>query len=202
MRDAVENGWPNRIALSEHSHAAMANAYAAGASGLPFAVMRGYLGTDHEKVNPNEIKRITCPFTGELLAAVPAIRPDVAIIHAQRADIQGNVHISGIIGVQKEAVLAARRAIVTVEEIVDDLDAYPGAANILPSWTVTAIAHVPNGAHPSFAHGFSSRDNAFYKAWDKIAADRETFLAWMWKYIVDANDFSETWAFMKEDGLV
>jgi len=202
LRDAVENGWPRPLALSEHSHAAMANAYAAGASGLPFAVLRGYLGTDHEKVNPGEIKRLTCPFTGEVLAAVPAIRPDVAVIHAQRADKHGNVHMSGIVGVQKEAILAARRGLVTVEEIVDNLDAFAGDPNILPAWTIDAVAHVPNGAHPSFAHGYSKRDNAFYKAWDAIAADRDGFRAWMQKYVLDTADFSETWARMKEDGLV
>ena len=202
MRDAIENQWPKPLLLNEHSHAAMANAYAAGAAGLPFAVLRGYIGTDHEQVNPDEIKRVTCPFTGEILAAVPAITPNVAIIHAQRADQHGNVHIAGIVGVQKEAVLAAKRAIVTVEEIVESLDEHKGEASILPSWTVDAIVHIPNGAHPSFAQGFSSRDNAFYKAWDPISADRERFQAWMQKYVLEAKDFAETWALMKEDGLV
>ena len=119
LRDAVENGWPQPLAIEEHSHAAMANAYEAGAAGLPCAVFRGYIGVDLPKVNPN-IKLITCPFTGEKLAAVPAIRPDVGVVHAQKADRAGNVLIEGIVGVQKEAVLAAKRSIVTVEEIVDD----------------------------------------------------------------------------------
>src|SRR5579862_7354530 len=122
LRDAVENGWPQRLALEEHSHAAMANAYEAGAANLPFAVFRGYQGVDLPKVNP-KIRRIECPFTGEALAAVPAIRPDVAIIHAQRADRAGNVLLEGIVGVQKQAVLAAKRAVVTVEEQVEELDA-------------------------------------------------------------------------------
>src|SRR5271169_6912676 len=121
FRDAVENGWPNRLELEEHSHAAMANAYEAGAAGLPCAFFRGYRGTDLPRVNSN-IKFVACPFTGEELAAIPSIRPDVAIIHAQKADREGNVLIEGIVGVQKEAVLAARRSIVTVEELVDDLD--------------------------------------------------------------------------------
>jgi glutaconate CoA-transferase, subunit A len=178
FRDAYENGWPAPLAIEEHSHAAMANAYAAGAAGLPFALFRGYLGVDLPKVNPN-IKRITCPFTGEELAAVPAIRPDVAVIHALKADRAGNVLIEGIVGVQKEVVLAAKRSIVTVEEIVDDFGPRSTNAVILPSWTVGAIARVPGGAHPSYAHGFYKRDNACYKAWDAISRDRDAFLAWM-----------------------
>src|SRR5712691_7841913 len=105
FRDAVENGWPHPLAIEEHSHAAMANAYDAGAAGLPCAILRGYVGADLPKVNPN-IKSITCPFTGETLAAVPAIRPDVGIVHAQKADRAGNVMLEGIVGVQKEVVLA------------------------------------------------------------------------------------------------
>ena len=178
VRDAVENGWPQPLALEEHSHAAMANAYEAGAAGLPCAIFRGYIGADLPKVNPN-IKSIICPFTGESLSAVPALHPDVAIIHAQRADRAGNVMIEGIVGVQKEAVLAAKRAIVTVEEIVDEFGERSPNACILPAWTVTAIAHVPGGAFPSYAMGYYKRDNAFYKAWDGIARERDSFLAWM-----------------------
>jgi len=149
LRDAVERQWPNALAIEEHSHAAMAAAYAAGAAGLPCAVLRGYAGSDLVHYNAN-IRTIECPFTGEQLAAVPAIRPDVAVIHAQRADRQGNVLIEGIVGVQKEVVLAARRAIVTVEEVVDDL--HPPSVNsvVLPYWTVAAIAEVPRGARPSY----------------------------------------------------
>jgi glutaconate CoA-transferase subunit A len=178
VREAVEKGWPQPLALEEHSHAAMANAYEAGAAGLPCAIFRGYIGADLPKVNPN-IRSIVCPFTGETLAAVPSIRPDVAIIHAQRADRAGNVMIEGIVGVQKEAVLAAKRSIVTVEEIVDDFGARSPNACILPAWTVTAIAVVPGGAFPSYAYGYYRRDNAFYKSWDAIARERDTFLAWM-----------------------
>jgi glutaconate CoA-transferase subunit A len=178
FRDAYANGWPAPLAIEEHSHAAMANAYEAGAAGLPFAVLRGYLGVDLPKVNPN-IRHVTCPFTGERLAAVPALRPDVAVVHALAADRAGNVLFAGIVGVQKEAVLAARRSIVTVEEIVDDLGPRSPNAVVLPSWTVGAIVCVPGGAHPSYAHGYYKRDNAFYKAWDAIARDRDGFLAWM-----------------------
>jgi glutaconate CoA-transferase subunit A len=178
FRDAVENGWPQPLALEEHSHAAMANAYEAGAAGLPCAIFRGYIGGDLPKVN-RKIKRVTCPFTGEELAAVPAHRPDVAIIHAQRADKAGNVMIEGVLGVQKEAVLAAKRSVVTVEEIVDELPARSLNAVVLPYWTVGHVAEVPGGAFPSYAQGYYPRNNSFYKQWDTIARERDTFLAWM-----------------------
>jgi glutaconate CoA-transferase subunit A len=178
LRDAVERQWPRPLEIEEHSHSAMAHAYAAGAAGMPAAFFRGYRGSDLPKVNPN-IKFIACPFTGESLAAVPALRPDVTIVHAQKADRRGNVRFEGIIGVQKEAVLAARHAIVTVEEIVDHLS--NGGSNdvILPSWTIDAIVVAPGGARPSYAHGYYQRDNAFYVAWDAIARDRDTFQQWM-----------------------
>ena len=179
FRDAVENGWPNRLELEEHSHAAMANAYEAGAAGLPCAIFRGYIGGDLPKVNA-KIKRVTCPFTGEELAAIPAHRPDVAVIHAQRADKQGNVIIEGVLGVQKEAVLASKRSVVTVEEIVDELPPDRSLnAVVLPHWTVGHVAVVPGGAFPSYAQGYYPRNNAYYKQWDDIARERETFLAWM-----------------------
>jgi glutaconate CoA-transferase, subunit A len=184
LRDAVENGWPNPIEIEEHSHAAMANAYEAGAAGLPCAIFRGYIGVDLPKVN-SRIKRITCPFTGEELAAVPAHRPDVAVIHALRADRAGNVLLEGIVGVQKEAVLASKRSIVTVEEIVEDFGPRNLNAVILPSWTVGAIAVVPGGAYPSYAQGYYARDNAFYIAWEPIARDRGGFLAWMKQNVLD-----------------
>ena len=154
------------------------NAYEAGAAGLPFAVFRGYVGVDLPKVNPN-ISSVTCPYTGEKLATVPAIRPDVAIIHALRADRAGNVLLEGIVGVQKQAVLAAKRAIVTVEEIVEDFGPRSPNLVILPSWTISAVVEAPGGAHPSYAHGYYKRDNAYYKKWDEISRDRDGFLAWM-----------------------
>jgi len=178
FRDAVERGWPAPLEIEEHSHGGLAAAYAAGASGMPCAILRGYVGSDLTRVNPN-IRSITCPFTGETLAAVPALRPDVTIIHAQRADRQGNVLITGIVGVQKEAVLAASRAIVTVEEVVDDLETGGTNALVLPSWTVHAIAVAPGGARPSYAHGYYQRDNALYTQWDTIARDRDRFRRWI-----------------------
>jgi glutaconate CoA-transferase subunit A len=178
LRDAIENGWPHKLEIEEHSHAAMANAYEAGAAGLPFAVFRGYIGTDLPKVNP-KIKSVTCPYTGETLATIPAHRPDVAVIHALKADRDGNVLLEGILGVQKEAVLAAKRSLVTVEEIVDDFGPRNLNACILPAWTVSAIAVVPGGAFPSYAQGYYKRFNAFYKEWDSISRERDTFLAWI-----------------------
>lgn len=177
LRDAVQHGWPVPLEIEEHSHAGMANRYVAGASGLPFAVLRGYTGTDLPSVT-DTIAPITCPFTGERLTAVPALNPDVTIVHAQRADRRGNVQLWGLLGVQKEAVLAARRSLVTVEEIVDELEPVPGAI-VLPSWVVTAVAEVPGGAHPSYAQGYSERDNAYYSAWDAISRDREPFQRWL-----------------------
>jgi glutaconate CoA-transferase, subunit A len=182
FRDAVENAWPGPLQLEEHSHAGMANRYVAGASGVPFAILRGYSGTGLEGLTGLSghppIRPITCPFTGERLTAVAALNPDVAVIHAQRADRAGNVQLWGITGVQKEAVLSAQRSVVTVEEIVDELDPRPGAI-VLPSWVVDYVAEVPDGSHPSYALGYSVRDNDFYQAWDAISRDRERFQRWL-----------------------
>jgi glutaconate CoA-transferase subunit A len=181
LRDAVERGWPGPLEIEEHSHSAMAHAYAAGAAGMPCAFFRGYRGSDLTKVNRN-IRFVPCPFTGERLASVPSLRPDVSIVHAQKADKAGNVLIEGIIGVQKEAVLAASRNIVTVEEIVERV--VPGTnATVLPAWVVQAIVVAPGGARPSYAHGYYARDNAFYVAWDAISRDRDRFRAWIDEHV-------------------
>ena len=189
LRDAVERDWPAPVEIQEHGHGDLSNAYVAGAAKLPFAVIRAYAGSDLPKHN-DKIKFIECPFTRERLAAVPAINPDVTIIHAQKADRKGNVLLWGILGVQKEAVLAARKAIVTVEEIVDDLNAWPNAC-ILPAWTLSAICCVPGGAFPSYAHGYYERDNRFYQAWDAISREREIFRNWIKTHILNTPDFSE-----------
>ena len=181
LRDAVENGWPAPLELEEHSHAGMANRYAAGAARLPFAILRGYIGTDLEP--RTNVAKVTCPFTGEELTAVPAMRPDVGIVHAQRADRAGNVQLWGIVGIQKEIVLASERSLVTVEEVVDELEPRPGAV-IIPRWAVTAVAEAPRGAHPSYAHDYYDRDNDFYRAWDTIARDRDAFRAWMEEHVL------------------
>ncbi len=188
FRDAVERGHPHPLELEEHSHAGMAARYVAGASGLPFAVLRGYLGSDLAK--HTEVATVTCPFTGEDLAAVPALNPDVTVIHAQQADRKGNVSMWGITGVQREAVLAAKVSIVTVEEVVDDLA--PGGPNhvMLPGWAVTAVAPVPGGAHPSYAMGYTSRDNRFYADWDLVSKDPDRFAGWMRRFVLDQPDFA------------
>ncbi len=200
FRDAVENGWPAPLEIEEHSHAGMANRYVAGASNLPFAVLRGYVGTDLPKVT-STIARIKCPFTGEELMAVPALNPDVSIIHAQQADGRGNVAMWGISGIQKEAVLSAKRAIVTVEEIVDELEPHPFQV-VLPAVAVDAISVVPSGAHPSYADGYYDRDNAFYEAWDPVSRDREKFRAWMGEHVLGTEDFGGYLKSIRKEGLI
>jgi glutaconate CoA-transferase, subunit A len=189
FRDAVEHGWPRSIELVEHTHATMAAAWVAGASRLPFGTLRASPGTDLPALNP-AIDSVECPFTGERITAVAAHRPDVAVIHAQRADRLGNVQLWGIVGVQKEAVLAATRVIVTVEEIVPRLDRRP-ADILLPAAVIDAVCEVPGGAHPSYAQGYSTRDNAFYAKWDGIARDRKGFGEWIDRHVRGTRDMRE-----------
>lgn len=176
FRDAVENGWPAPLELEEHSHAGMANRYAAGAARMPMAVMRGYLGTD--LVERTRVEPITCPFSGERLVAVPALRPDIAIVHAQEADHDGNVQLWGIPGVQKEAVLAAERSLVSVERLVERLELRPGGI-VIPAREIDFVVVAPKGSSPSYSLGISRRDNDFYRQWDSISRDRDGFRAWM-----------------------
>jgi glutaconate CoA-transferase, subunit A len=189
LRDAVEKGWPAPLAIHEHSHAGLAAAYTAGAAHLPFAMLKGYVGNDLPRVNP-QIRSISCPYTGEPLATVPAMNPQVTILHAQQADRAGNILLRGIIGAQKEAALAAGTLIVTVEEVVDTLDA-PMNAIVLPYWVVTAVVPVPAGAYPAYAQGYYERDNAFYLAWDEIARDRKSFTAWMERHVLGTRDHAQ-----------
>ena len=186
FRDAVEHGFPHVLEIEEHSHAGMATRYQAGASGLPFGILRGYAGTDLASITPS-IKWVTCPFTGELLAAVPALSPDVGVICAQQADRDGNVMLWGITGVQKETVLASRRSIVLVEEVVDSFTPHVNSV-VLPSWVVDTIAVVPAGSHPSYAQGYSERANAFYSYWEPISRNREAFQAWMSEHVLETAD--------------
>jgi glutaconate CoA-transferase, subunit A len=178
----------------------MAAAYAAGAANLPFAVLRGYAGTELAE-RTSTVAPITCPFTGEELAAVPAHRPDVGVIHAQQADRVGNVQLWGIPGVQKEVVLASQRSIATVEEIVDVLEPRPGGV-VLPGWVVDAVAVAPGGAHPSYAHGYYERDNDFYVRWDEVSRDRDRFTAWMQRHVLDTADVDEYHRSLRADGVV
>ena len=181
FRDAIEHDWPRAIEIEEHSHAGMANRYVAGAAKLPFAVMRGYVGTD--LIERTQVAPITCPFSGEQLVAVPALAPDVAIIHAQEADRHGNVQLWGIPGVQKEAVLAAKRSLVTVERIVEQLEPRPGAI-VLPGWVIDVVAKAPGGSRPSYSLGITERDNDFYRFWDELSRDRDAFVAWMNEHVL------------------
>ena len=182
FRDAVENGWPVPLEIEEHSHAGMANRYVAGASGLPFAVLRGYVGTNLPDVNPT-IRPVTCPFTGQVLT-VPAgesgrhRHPRAASrCSAGRTDLGDRRGQGG----------AARRQafLVTVEEVVDTLDRRPGDV-ILPSWAVTAVAEVPRGAHPSYAQDYYERDNVYYKDWDAISRDRNQFTEWLHAHVLES----------------
>jgi glutaconate CoA-transferase subunit A len=177
FRDAVENSWPAPLELEEHSHAGLAAAFTAGAARLPFGTLRGYSDTDLRDKTCS-VASITCPFTGEKLAAVRAVNPDVTVVHAQQADRSGNIQFWGVIGVQKEAVLAAKRVIVTVEEIRNEIEPVPGGV-FLPSCAITAVAHVPGGARPSYAQGYYMRDNKFYREWDAVARERSRFMEWM-----------------------
>jgi glutaconate CoA-transferase subunit A len=181
FRDAVEHGWPRAVELEEHSHAGMANRYVAGAAGLPFAVMRGYVGTD--LFARTRVAEVTCPFTGEQLVAIPALNPDVGIIHAQEADRSGNVQLWGIPGVQKETVLAAKRSLVTVERVVEELRPRPGAT-VIPHWVIDIVAEAPGGSRPSYSLGVTQRDNDFYRFWDQLGRDRDAFTAWMNEHVL------------------
>ncbi len=185
FRDAIEHGWPRPLEIEEHSHAGMANRYAAGAANLPFAVMRGYVGTD--LVKHTNIAPVQCPFTGQELMAVPALVPDVGIVHAQEADRAGNVQLWGIPGVQKETVLASRRSLITVERIVDALTPRPGGI-VIPTWVIDAVAAAPGGSRPSYSLGVTSRDNDFYREWDAISRDRDAFRAWMSDHVLEPSE--------------
>ncbi len=188
FRDAVEHGWPHPLEIEEHSHAGLTNAYVAGASGLPFGIIRGYLGGD--LVRRGRMVPLRSPFTDEELIAVPAVRPDVTVIHAQQADRRSNVMFWGMSGIHKEAVMAARHALVTVEEVVDEFRPQINGV-VLPGWSISGVAVVPRGAHPSYAAGYDARDNDFYRAWDAISRDRDAFLDWMRTHVLGTRDHAE-----------
>jgi glutaconate CoA-transferase subunit A len=188
LRDALEEDWPTALAAEQLRPTDLAAAYEAGAMNLPFGVLSGYGGAASVP-RTTRIRPLRCPFTGEEVAVVRALRPDVAFVHAQEADRCGNVLLWGDLGVQKAAALASRRTIVTVEEIVDDLCAWPNAYK-LPSRAVTAVCVVPGGAHPSPALGHYERDRGFYRAWDGIARHRDVFRAWMERHVLATTDFA------------
>ena len=186
LRDAVERQWPRPLALREFTHAEMAVAYQAGASGLPCGLMGQHAVTDLARVAESR-RTLSCPFTGARLTAVQALNPDVTILHAQQIDASGNVLIRGIVGAVKEAALAARQVLVTVEERVETLPTDLNAV-VLPAWLISAASVVAGGAYPSYAQGYYARDNRFYLAWDEIARDRAAFTAWMRRHVLEVRD--------------
>ncbi|HVS75613.1 MAG TPA: CoA-transferase [Steroidobacteraceae bacterium] len=190
LRDAVEKGWPQPLALTEFTHAELALAYQAGAGGMTCGLMPHHADTDLDRVPSSSRRTLSCPFTGRALTAVPAVRPDVTILHAQQIDAAGNVLLRGIVGAAKEAAMAAERLLVTVEEQVARLEADLNAV-VLPSWLITAASIVPGGAWPSYAHGYYPRDNRFYLAWDEIARERGAFMAWMERHVLGVPDHAE-----------
>lgn len=193
LRRAIEEGIPHPIEIEEYSHYGMVARLTAGASHLPFFPLKNYAGSDLPIVNPM-IRQIECPFTGERLAAVPALNPDTAIIHVQRADREGNAQIWGLMGVQKEAAFAAKRVIIVAEEIVDEavIRSDPNRT-LIPGFIVSAVVHEPFGCHPSYAQGFYDRDNDFYVAWREISKDRDRLEAYLdeWVYgVTDRSDYA------------
>lgn len=187
FRRAVE-AKPSKLAIEEYSHFGMVARLSAGAANLPFWPLRNYAGTDIPKANPL-IRTVKCPFTGEELAAVPALRPDVTIVHAQRADKNGNTQIWGLMGVQKEAAFASKRVIVVVEEIVDEsvIRSDPNRT-LIPGLQVDAVVLEPWGAHPSYAQGYYDRDNDFYVAWDKIAREEASLKKYLDEFVYGVAD--------------
>ena len=190
FRRAVEQGIPP-LELEEYSHFGMVARVSAGAAGLPFWVMRNYMGTDLPVVNPS-IKTVACPYTGEVLATVPALKPDVTIIHAQRADPGGNAQVWGLLGVQKEAAFASKRVIVVVEELVDEavIRADPNRT-LIPGMIVDAVVVEPWGCHPSYAQGYYDRDNDFYVAWEDISRDPARLQAYLDEFVYGVKDRAE-----------
>ncbi len=190
VRSAIEQG---KLEWEEYSHFGMITRLQAGASGLPFLPMNQIGATDLEKANPN-IKRIPDPFGGKDVIVVPALNPDVAIVHVQRADANGNAHLWGIIGEQKEAAFAAKKVILTAEEIVDEsvIRSDPNRT-MIPGIVVSAVCHVPFACHPSYAQGYYDRDNEFYLAWDKISESAETTKQYVEEWIYGVKDRSEYW---------
>lgn len=187
FRRAVE-GEKAGLQLEEYSHFGMVARFAAGAARLPFWPLRDYAGTDLPRVNPR-IRTVTCPYTGEQLATVPALNPDVTIVHAQRADAQGNTQIWGLLGVQKEAAFASQRVVVVVEELVETavIRADPNRT-VIPGLIVSAVVEEPWGAHPSYAQGYYDRDNDFYVAWEKISRDPGRLDAYLDEHVYGVSD--------------
>ncbi|RMH02466.1 MAG: CoA transferase subunit A [Chloroflexi bacterium] len=188
IRRAVEQAIPNPLELEEYSHFGMIGRYLAGASNLPFFPLQSYKGSDLPKVN-SQIRFIESPYTGEKIAVVPPLKPDVAFIHAQRADRHGNTQLWGLIGIQKEVAFAAHHVVVVVEEIVpEETIRRDPNRTLIPGLVVDAVVCEPFGAHPSYVQGYYDRDNAFYLAWDKISRDQVAVEAWLSEWVFDVPD--------------
>lgn len=199
IRRRVEHADPQPLEVEEYSHYGMLSRYEAGASGLPFYPLRSYAGSDLPEVNP-KIRKVRDPYGGGEIYVVPPLNPDVTIIHAQRADAAGNVQIWGILGAQQEAAYAARRVIVTVEDVVDaDVIRRDPNRTIIPAHAVDAVVHLPRGAHPSYAQGCYDRDNGFYRAWTEISRDRERLQQWLREWVLDVPDHAGYLAKLGED---
>jgi glutaconate CoA-transferase subunit A len=190
IRGEIEAG---RLEWEEYSHFGMITRLQAGASGLPFMPMNQTAAGDLEHANPN-YRRVVDPYTGVEVVVVPPLNPDVAIVHVQRADAQGNAHIWGIIGEQKEAAFAAKHVILTAEEIVDEtvIRSDPNRT-LIPGFIVDAVCHVPFAAHPSYTQGYYDRDNAFYLEWDKLSESRESVDAYLKEWVYGVADRAEYW---------
>ncbi len=191
LRAAIEAG---RLEWEEYSHFGMISRLQAGAAGLPFMPMNPTGAADLERANPL-IRRVADPYSGREVIVVPALQPDVAIVHVQRADAQGNAHLWGIIGEQKEAAFAARRVILTAEEIVDEavIRSDPNRT-LIPGLRVDAVCHVPYAAHPSYAQGYYDRDNEFYLEWERISQSEQAVQAWLEEWVYGVEDRQEYWA--------
>lgn len=188
LRRAVEEGIPGPLATEEYSHYGMVCRYQAGAANLPFYPLRSYLGSDLPTVN-EQIRFVESPYGDGPIAVVPPLHPDLAIIHAQRADRQGNTQLWGLLGVQKEAAFAARKVMVVVEEIVDEavIRSDPNRT-LIPGLIVDAVVHAPLGAHPSYVQGYYDRDNSFYLEWDKISRDHQRVQDWLDEWVYGVPD--------------
>ena len=197
LRRAIEKGIPRPLEIEEYSHYGMVGRYFAGASHLPFFPLRSYLGSEMPRVN-EQIKMVQSPYGDDVVAVVPPLNPDVAIIHAQRADQQGNTHLWGLLGAQKEVAFASRKVIVVVEEIVDEsiIRSDPNRT-LIPGLIVDAVVQVPYGAHPSYVQGYYDRDNAFYLQWDELSRDPERVGAWLDEWVYGLSDHT---AYMRKLG--
>lgn len=188
IRRAVEQGIPAPLELEEYSHGGMVGRYLAGASGLPFYPLRSFAGTDLPRVNP-AIRFMEDPYEGGTIAVVPPLRPDVAIIHAQRADVAGNTHLWGLVGVQKEVAFAASKVVVVVEEVVStEIIRSDPNRTLIPGLIVDAVVMEPFGAHPSYVQGYYDRDNAFYLEWDRVSRDQAATSRWIDAWILGVPD--------------